>query len=58
MRPDLDFNAGGVAADREAVAEAGARLLNLLQEVASGKLTRAEALGHREFAIYRIGPTV
>ncbi len=58
MRPNLDFSAGGIAAGRESVSEAGERLLHLLVEVLSGKTTRSEALGHREFAIYRIGPTV
>jgi len=58
MRPNLDFGAGAVAAGRESIAEAGERLLRLLLRILSGDLTRAEALGHREFAIHRIGPTV
>jgi altronate dehydratase large subunit len=57
MRPNLDFNAGGIAAGRESVAEAGRRLLSLTLAVLSGQLTRSEVLGHREFGIYRIGPT-
>lgn len=58
MRPNLDFSAGGIAAGRESVPEAGERLLKLLLDILGGLLTRSEALGHREFAIYRIGPTV
>ena len=58
LRPNLDFSAGGVAVGRETVAEAGQRLLDLLLATLSGSLTRSEVLGNREFAIYRIGPTV
>lgn len=58
MRPNLDFGAGAVATGCESIAEAGERLLRLLLRVLSGDLARAEALGHREFAIHRIGPTV
>lgn len=58
MRPDLDFNAGGVASGREGVEAAGRRLLELLKKVAGGKKTRAEESGHHDFAIYRVGPTV
>lgn len=57
MAPNLDFSAGGIAAGRESVTEAGEALLSLLLRVAGGAAVRAEALGHREFAIYRIGPT-
>lgn len=58
MAPNLDFGAGGVAAGRETVAEAGRRLLHLTLDVAGGAPVKAETLGHREFAIYRLGPTV
>lgn len=58
MRPNLDFSAGGVAVGRETVAAAGERLLSLLLNVLSGAATQSELHGNREFAIYRIGPTV
>jgi altronate dehydratase large subunit len=58
MAPNLDYGAGGVAAGRETVADAGHRLLQLTLDVASGSPVKAETLGHREFAIYRLGPTV
>jgi altronate dehydratase large subunit len=58
MAPNLDFNAGGIAGGRETVASAGAKLLDLTLAVASGAPVKAETLGHREFAIYRLGPTV
>lgn len=58
MAPNLDFGAGGIACGRETVAEAGARLLALTLDVAGGTPVKAETLGHREFAIYRLGPTV
>jgi len=57
MRSNLDFGAGGVATGRNTVEQAGHELLKLLLDVLSGRLTRSEALGHREFGIYRIGPT-
>lgn len=58
MRPHLDFPAGGIAAGRGSVPQAGERLLRLLLDVLGGRPTCSEALGHREFAIYRLGPTV
>ncbi|MCJ7618883.1 MAG: UxaA family hydrolase, partial [Anaerolineae bacterium] len=36
----------------------GQRLFEEILEVASGKLTKAEILGHHEFAIHTIAPTV
>ena len=36
----------------------GERILKEIVDVASGKLTRAEVLGHDEFAIHNIGPVI
>jgi altronate dehydratase large subunit len=56
--PDcLDFDAGGIVGGGATVAETADRLFALLRAVCGGELTRAELAGHREFAIYRIGPT-
>jgi altronate hydrolase len=49
MRGDMDFNAGTMLDGRQTLDEAGMSLLNLVGEVASGALTRPEALGHREY---------
>ena len=42
----------------ETVDEVGVRIFQEMLEVASGKLTKAEALGFNDFAIKRIGPTM
>jgi altronate hydrolase len=49
MRGDMDLNAGTMLDGRQTLDEAGISLLNLVGEVASGALTRPEALGHREY---------
>ena len=51
----IDFNAGVVADGKRTLDEAGADLLNLVLEVASGKQTRAEEHGFREISIFKDG---
>jgi altronate dehydratase large subunit len=58
MRPHVDLSAGGVLSGRETVERAGERLLGLVLAAAGGRPTKAERLGHREFAINRIGITI
>jgi altronate dehydratase large subunit len=48
----------GVIDDTETLDDAAARLLDEVLEVASGRQTAAERLGHREFAIHRRNPTI
>lgn len=55
---NIDVNAGAVLDGEETLQSMGERLLDEIIEVASGKLTRAEVLGYREFAIHTIAPTV
>lgn len=50
-----DFYAGTVVEGAETVEQAGERLLELVLEVASGRLTAAEVLGHEDYAIWRVG---
>ena len=57
-RDNIDVNAGAILDGEETLRSMGERLLDEIIEVASGKLTRAEVLGHREFAIHTIAPTV
>ena len=52
----MDMNSGTITGDAT-VKEVGKIILDEMIEVASGKLTKAEILGHNDFAIYRIGPT-
>ncbi len=51
----IDFNAGVVADGTRTLDEAGADLLKLVLEVASGKQTRTEEKGYREISIFKDG---
>jgi len=51
----IDFNAGVVADGKRTLDEAGADLLALVLEVASGKQTRNEQKGYREISIFKDG---
>ena len=50
----IDFNAGPVV-DGESLDDAGARLLDFVLAVASGKKTRTEEQGYREISIFKDG---
>jgi len=54
MRDNMDINAGTILEGKETIEEVGARIFKEILEVASGKRTKSETLGHREFAIFRI----
>jgi altronate dehydratase large subunit len=58
MADNLDLDVSGIVDDTETLDAAADRLFTLVLEVASGTLTAAEVLGHREFAIYRRNPTI
>ncbi len=58
MPDDMDFDAGVVISEARSVEQVGQVLFEHLVQVASGGLTCAERLGHAEFAVTRIGPTV
>ncbi len=58
MKDNIDVNAGVILDSEESIKSVGEQIFREIVEVASGKLTRAEILGHREFAIHPIGPTV
>lgn len=58
MRPHIDVNAGAVLQGRATIAGVGERIYRFLLEVAGGKRTKAEKLGHCEFGISRIGMTL
>jgi len=57
MRDNIDIDISTVLLGHESMNNAANRVFKYLVEVASGKLTKAEALGHNEFGIFRIGPT-
>jgi len=57
MSGDIDLNVGTVIEGLETIEETSAKLFDELLEVASGKMTKAESSGHKEFAIYRTYPS-
>ncbi|HEV3485583.1 MAG TPA: altronate dehydratase, partial [Vicinamibacterales bacterium] len=58
MADNLDLDVSGIMDDTETLDGAADRLFAEVVAVASGKLTAAERLGHREFAIHRRNPTI
>ncbi len=58
MRGNMDINAGTIADGEEDIRQVGERMYRFLIEVASGRRTFAEQLGHREFVPWRIGPVM
>ena len=58
MNEDMDINAGTVADGDEDLPALGKRIYKFVLEVASGRKTFSEQLGHREFVPWRIGPTL
>jgi altronate dehydratase large subunit len=58
MLDNIDINAGTVLENESTLQSIGDDIFTEIIEVARGKLVKAELLGHREFAIHTIGPTV
>ena len=58
MADNLDLDVSGILDDRETLEAAADRLFAEVLDVASGRLTAAERLGHDEFAIHRRNPTI
>ncbi|WP_425058924.1 Altronate dehydratase [Sporomusa carbonis] len=58
MKDNIDINAGTIVDGEETIQQVGRRILEEMVRVASGKLTKAEILGHNDFGIQRIGPTL
>lgn len=56
LKDDLDVNAGTIMEGKESIEQVGRRLLGEVQQVASGKLTKAEELGYDNFSVYRKDP--
>ncbi|PLS04891.1 UxaA family hydrolase [Neobacillus cucumis] len=55
MADNIDIDVSSVLEGTKSLEEAGNEIFTEIIEVASGKLTKAEILGHREFSINRIG---
>ena len=58
MAENIDFNAGSIADGSQTPDQAADALWALLLDTANGRPTAAERLGHREFGIHRIAPTL
>jgi len=58
MDEDMDVNCGTVADGDEELPALGERIYDFVLDVASGRQTFSEALGHREFVPWRIGPVL
>jgi altronate dehydratase large subunit len=58
MADNLDVDVSGIMDETETLDAAADRLFAEVLDVASGRETAAERLGHREFAIHRRNPTI
>jgi altronate hydrolase len=58
MTANMDVNAGAIADGESTVQQTGRAIFDLMMEVASGRHTCAERLGHKEFVPWRIGPVM
>jgi len=56
MTGNMDVNAGVISDGEKSVRQVGRQIFDLALEVASGRRTCAERLGHHEFVPWRIGP--
>lgn len=57
MPDNIDINAGRIIVDGAGIAEIGEEAFQMIVEACNGKMTKAEALGHREFGIYKTAGT-
>ncbi len=58
MPDNMDVNAGAIADGESTVQQTGRQIFDALLEIASGRRTCAERLGHKEFVPWRIGPVM
>lgn len=58
MTGNMDINAGVIADGDACIEDVGREIFEALLRIASGERTKAELLGHHEFAPWRIGPVM
>jgi altronate dehydratase large subunit len=58
MKDNIDINAGQMLDGEQTLQSMGELIFKEIVDVASGKTTRSEVLGHNEFAIHLVGPAV
>lgn len=57
MEEHIDLDCSGLLRQEYSLDEAGDRLLEIVSRTINGRLTAAEALGHREFVLTRLYPS-
>ena len=57
MIDNIDFDVSEIVSGQKTIEEMGEKLFEEIVEVCNGKITKAEALKHREFCIYKTAPT-
>lgn len=57
MPDNIDINAGKIITEGASIKDIGEEAFKLMVEACNGKMTKAEALGHREFGIYKVSGT-
>ncbi len=58
MRDNMDMDVSRILQGRETVHDAGKRIFEEIVAVASGRLTKAEKLGYRDFAIFKMNMNI
>jgi altronate dehydratase large subunit len=58
MRDNMDMDVSKILQGKETVEAAGRRIFDAILSAASGKLTKAEKLGQRDFAIFKTYPNI
>ncbi|MBB3111301.1 altronate dehydratase large subunit [Paenibacillus phyllosphaerae] len=58
MKDNMDVSVSDILEGNAGIIEAGERIWQEILSVADGQLTKAEILGHQEFSINRIGPSL
>ncbi len=53
MRDNMDINAGTILDGSESLRSVGERIFHAVVEVASGRKTKAEALGYQDFVVFK-----
>ncbi len=57
MKDNIDFDVSDIICGKVSIADAGKNLFEEIVEVCNGKITKAEALKHKEFGILRLAST-
>ncbi len=58
MKDNVDIDVSKILQGKGIIAEAGRRIFGEMISVASGKLTKAEKLGQRDFCIFKMNPNI